>query len=73
MTTPIGEYAVGAREGRRVSVARTTRETDVTVTLGLDGAGHTSIATGIGSADILLMAVATSSTPLWSLCVISIV
>jgi imidazoleglycerol-phosphate dehydratase len=54
MTTPVGEYTVGARELRRVSVARTSRETDVTVTLGLDGAGHTSIATGIGFYDHLL-------------------
>jgi len=54
MTTPVGEYTVGAREGRRVSVARSTRETDVTVTLGLDGTGHTSIATGIGFYDHLL-------------------
>lgn len=54
MTTPTGEYTIGAQEDRRVSVARTTRETDVTVTLGLDGAGHTSIATGIGFYDHLL-------------------
>lgn len=54
MTTPAGEFTIGAREGRRVSVARTTRETDVTVTLGIDGAGHTSIATGIGFYDHLL-------------------
>ena len=54
MTTPTSEYTVGAREGRRISVARTTRETDVTVTLGIDGAGHTSIATGIGFYDHLL-------------------
>ena len=53
MTTP-GAYTVGARDGRRVSVARTTRETEVTVTLGLDGAGDTSIATGIGFYDHLL-------------------
>jgi len=54
MTTPTGEYTIGAHEGRRVSVARTTRETDVTVTLGLDGSGHTSVATGIGFYDHLL-------------------
>jgi imidazoleglycerol-phosphate dehydratase len=54
MTDTIGEYTIGAREGRRVSVARSTRETDVTITLGLDGAGHTSIATGLGFYDHLL-------------------
>ena len=54
MTTPTGEYTVGAREGRRVSVGRSTRETEVTVTLGIDGEGHTSIATGLGFYDHLL-------------------
>jgi imidazoleglycerol-phosphate dehydratase len=54
MTTPLGDLTIGPREGRRVTVARATRETDITVTLGLDGTGHTAIATGIGFYDHLL-------------------
>lgn len=54
MTTPLGAIEVGPREGRRVTVARSTRETDITITLGLDGAGHATIATGIGFYDHLL-------------------
>jgi imidazoleglycerol-phosphate dehydratase len=54
MTTPLGELTIGPREGRRVSVARSTRETSITITLGLDGSGSTSVDTGIGFYDHLL-------------------
>src|SRR6187401_642811 len=54
MTTPLGEIEIGPREGRRVTIARTTNETEITVTLGLDGDGHTGIDTGIGFYDHLL-------------------
>ncbi len=54
MTTPLGEITVGPREGRRVTLARATKETEITVTLGLDGSGHAAIDTGIGFYDHLL-------------------
>ena len=54
MTTPLGELTLGPREGRRVTVARSTRETSVTITLGIDGSGTTSVDTGIGFYDHLL-------------------
>jgi imidazoleglycerol phosphate dehydratase HisB len=43
MTTALGSVIVSDRDGRRVSVARKTRETDVTVTLDLDGTGKAAI------------------------------
>jgi imidazoleglycerol-phosphate dehydratase len=54
MTTPLGDLVLGPREGRRVTVARSTRETSITVTLGLDGSGTTTVDTGIGFFDHLL-------------------
>ena len=54
MTTPLGTLDVRAREARQVTVARTTRETDITISLGLDGTGTAAIATGIGFYDHLL-------------------
>jgi imidazoleglycerol-phosphate dehydratase len=54
VTTPLGGIEVTGRAGRRVTVTRRTRETDVTVTLDLDGSGTTEIATGVGFYDHLL-------------------
>lgn len=54
MTTPLGTIAVLEHTGRRVTVARRTRETEVTVSLDLDGSGRCSIETGVGFYDHLL-------------------
>lgn len=54
MTTPLGRLSVDARAGRRVTLSRRTRETDVTVTLDLDGSGAADVRTGIGFYDHLL-------------------
>jgi imidazoleglycerol-phosphate dehydratase len=54
MTTPLGTVEVEAREARGVTIARRTRETEVTIRLDLDGDGATSIATGVGFYDHLL-------------------
>lgn len=54
MTTPLGVIDVRDRADRRVTVARSTRETQVTVELDLDGTGVADIATGVGFYDHLL-------------------
>ena len=54
MTTSLGSIDVSARDGRRVTVVRRTRETEVEVTLNLDGTGVTDVATGVGFYDHLL-------------------
>jgi len=56
MTTSFGTFdRVGER---RATVSRRTRETDVTVTVVLDGTGSASISTGVGFYDHLLSSLA---------------
>ncbi len=54
MTTPLGTLEVAQRADRRVTVTRRTRETDITITLDLDGSGAADVATGVGFYDHLL-------------------
>ena len=54
MNHPPGTFEVAAREGRRVTVARRTHETDVAVTLDLDGSGAADVRSGVGFLDHLL-------------------
>lgn len=54
MTTPLGSLEVVSRAARQVTVRRATRETDVTVTLDIDGSGTADVATGVGFYDHLL-------------------
>ena len=54
MTTPLGALEVTAREARRVTVRRATRETTIELSLDLDGSGTTDIETGVGFFDHLL-------------------
>ena len=54
MTTPLGSLVVVGREGRRVTLRRATRETEIALTLDLDGSGVAAISTGVGFFDHLL-------------------
>jgi imidazoleglycerol-phosphate dehydratase len=54
MTSPLGSLELLDREGRRVRLARRTRETDITIMLDLDGSGRADVVTGIGFYDHLL-------------------
>ena len=54
MTTAIGTLDVRERTGRRATITRTTRETDVAVTVDLDGSGVADVETGVGFYDHLL-------------------
>jgi imidazoleglycerol-phosphate dehydratase len=58
VTTPLGTLSIEATQGRRASVSRETRETQVAISLDLDGAGDASIETGVGFFDHLLSSLA---------------
>jgi imidazoleglycerol-phosphate dehydratase len=54
MTTALGSLVVARLDGRNVAVERSTRETEITLSLDLDGTGVATIATGVGFYDHLL-------------------
>ncbi|MFI5255487.1 MAG: imidazoleglycerol-phosphate dehydratase HisB [Candidatus Limnocylindrales bacterium] len=58
MSGPLGQLVVLERQGRRVRLARQTRETEIKVSLALDGSGTCDVATGIGFYDHLLSSMA---------------
>ena len=58
MTTPLGTLDVTGRGTRRISVSRRTRETEIDLTLDLDGSGRADVSTGIGFYDHLLTSLA---------------
>jgi imidazoleglycerol-phosphate dehydratase len=58
MTTLLGRTIVTETGNGRARVSRQTRETEVSVTLTLDGTGETDITTGVGFYDHLLASLA---------------
>ena len=56
-----GTGGIAAMSDRRVVVERKTNETDIRLTLDLDGTGQARVATGIGFLDHLLTALARHS------------
>lgn len=58
MTTPIGAIETLESGPRFAALRRRTRETDVTVRVGLDGTGEADVVTGIGFYDHLLTSLA---------------
>jgi imidazoleglycerol-phosphate dehydratase len=52
--TTVGSIEVVARDGRRATLRRATRETQLELTLDLDGTGAADVATGVGFFDHLL-------------------
>jgi imidazoleglycerol-phosphate dehydratase len=58
MTTPLGTLDVTGRGTRRVTVSRRTRETEIDLSLDLDGSGRADVSTGIGFYDHLLTSLA---------------
>jgi imidazoleglycerol-phosphate dehydratase len=58
VTTTLGALRTVAATPRTAEVTRTTRETDITVRLTLDGAGSAKVVTGIGFYDHLLTSLA---------------
>lgn len=58
MTTPLGSIVTTESGVRIAALHRSTRETDVTVRVALDGTGEASISTGVGFYDHLLSSLA---------------
>src|SRR3954451_3290060 len=50
-----------SKQMRRATITRKTNETEITVSIGLDGAGNARVATGIGFFDHMLEQVARQS------------